>query len=210
MNMGDNHIRQRIYCHRGQWSVKTEQNSFKALRDASDNGFGLETDVRDSHEKLVISHDAFLPPLLNLSEIASLNSPIALNVKSDGLLRHGRELISKIIEAPRSFVFDGSIPEMLQYKRIGANHALRLSEYETELPWLSGFIWLDAFESDWWLRSDILQQLSEKQFVVVVSPELHSREYRGVWDAVTSEISKGNPNVGICTDKPIDFLRMVQ
>lgn len=210
MGVETSELRQLIYCHRGQWTTRADQNSREALRDASVNGFGIETDMRDSVGKLVFSHDAFLPSALALSELTDIDTPIALNIKSDGLLRKGLEDIVKLVRGPKSFVFDGSIPEMLQYKRAGVNHALRLSEYEKELSWPTKCIWLDSFEKDWWLESDSLQRLSENHFVVVVSPELHGREYLKVWDVVAGEIGNSNPNVGICTDKPIDFLGLIK
>jgi hypothetical protein len=183
MSMGKRELRRHIYCHRGYWTTSAEQNSLKALSDASANGFGIDP-----------------------SEINLIDTPIALNIKCDGLLRKGLEEIIRLVQDPGSFVFDGSIPEMLQYKRAGVKHALRLSEYEQELSWQTNHIWLDAFQYDWWLEDNTLQRLSENNFVVVVSPELHSREYLNVWDVVAAEISGCNPNVAICTDKPTEFL----
>jgi hypothetical protein len=206
MSMGKRELRRHIYCHRGYWTTSAEQNSLKALSDASANGFGIETDLRDSAGKLVITHDAFSSSALDPSEINLIDTPIALNIKCDGLLRKGLEEIIRLVQDPGSFVFDGSIPEMLQYKRAGVKHALRLSEYEQELSWQTNHIWLDAFQYDWWLEDNTLQRLSENNFVVVVSPELHSREYLNVWDVVAAEISGCNPNVAICTDKPTEFL----
>lgn len=209
MSMGKGELRRRIYCHRGHWTTKAEQNSLKALRNAAVNGFGIETDMRDSVNKLVISHDAFSSTSLELSEIKGVETPVALNIKCDGLLQKGHDEIIQLVQQPGSFVFDGSIPEMLQYRRTGVNHALRLSEYEKELSWQTNYIWLDAFEYDWWLEDSTLQRLSEEHFVVVVSPELHSREYLNVWDVVAEEILSSNPNVAICTDMPAEFLGML-
>jgi hypothetical protein len=210
MGFSDLELRRRIYCHRGQWETKTDQNSKDALIMAAANGFGFETDIRDSFGNLAISHDAFSVSDLVLSDLLNLNAPIALNIKSDGLLRDGIHEISKIAQNSGSFVFDGSIPEMLHYRRAGLPHALRLSEYESTLSWQSEYVWLDAFETDWWLETDLLQRFSERHFVVVVSPELHARESLRVWDAVAKEIINSNPNVGLCTDLPMEFLRMIE
>ena len=47
----------KIIAHRGFWLEKSEQNSLKAFKKAFENGFGVETDVRDFNGELVISHD---------------------------------------------------------------------------------------------------------------------------------------------------------
>ena len=82
-----------------------------------ENGFGLETDIRDYKGELVISHD--IPeggclPFQRLLEIhRDLNSTLllALNIKSDGL--HGAigELLKKY-NVTNCFVFDMSVPDM--------------------------------------------------------------------------------------------------
>jgi len=79
-------------AHRGAWSNRVDQNSFAALCDALDKGFGLETDIRDLNGKLVISHDlptaGLAMPLEQLLEYYSqgcFTSSLALNIKADGL-----------------------------------------------------------------------------------------------------------------------------
>ena len=185
---------------------KSQQNSLASLEAANARGLGIEIDLRDCNQQLVISHDAPDMENQNLASLSKLVGPIALNIKSDGLLKVNEMLIREILSKPGSFTFDGSIPEMLEYRRLGLPHALRISEYEQELPWESRYIWLDAFESDWWVRKKILTKLSENYFVIVVSPELHGRSAGEVWDEVFSEVQNGNNNVGICTDFPDEFL----
>ncbi len=210
MGFDEETLRKRIYCHRGLWGSTEAQNSLYSLGAAASSGFGIETDIRDSGSNLIVAHDAFSESKVELSALYGLNAPIALNIKSDGLLRRDLGSISESLSAPGSFAFDGSIPEMLQYKKAGLPLALRVSEYEPELSWKCKYIWLDAFESDWWLEKEILPRLSESHFVIIVSPELHSRNHENVWNIAAKEISGMNPNVAICTDKPIEFLGILQ
>jgi cell division initiation protein len=106
-----------------------------------------------------------------------------------------------------SFFFDGSIPQMLMYRNLGLPHALRLSEYEKELPWETNYIWLDAFHSDWWIRDNILEKYrSSGEKIVLVSPEIHGRNPEDAWAKVYEQFFDGNRNVSVCTDRPIDFL----
>jgi hypothetical protein len=195
-------IKQRVYAHRGMWD-KAEKNSLNALLLAVNNGYAIETDIRDFRNSVVISHDPVTNnPEINLSQLVALNSKFALNIKSDGLL----PLIPDMLKSNLNyFFFDGSIPELYKYRQAGFNTAVRLSEFEPDLPWQSPRIWLDSFESDWWLAGSLLEKYSENAEVIVVSPELHGRDNSKVWDFVRTEIHGGNTNISICTDFPREF-----
>lgn len=202
-------LKSRIYCHRGYWASAAEQNTVEALADAAGRGFGIETDVRDHEGTIVVSHDPVRSSCLDLEELLKTPTPVALNVKSDGLLTIGHDALKGVLKTQGSFVFDGSIPEMLRYRQHDLPHALRLSEYESDIAWESQYVWLDSFQSDWWIESETLKRLTEKYFVVVVSPELHGRSSHNVWDIVAAELMNGNPNLGICTDFPERFVGML-
>lgn len=203
-------LKKRIYCHRGYWTSVDNQNSLEAFVKAATHGFGIETDIRDHLGTIAVSHDPIIASGFEIEKLPSAGVPIALNLKSDGLLSIGSSRLKEMLLADGTFVFDGSIPEMLRYRNAGLSHALRLSEYERELSWSSPFVWLDAFHSDWWIETDLLKKLSEEHFVVVVSPELHQRECRFAWEAVLSEMLNTNENIGICTDNPDKFLEFAK
>jgi hypothetical protein len=203
-------LKSRIYCHRGFWASEDQQNTSEALENAIRSGFGIETDVRDHLGSIVISHDPVISSFSALDTLPKTSTPIAFNIKTDGLLKVGNVDIEEYLLNPGSFVFDGSIPEMLKYRERNLPHALRLSEYEREVAWLSQYIWLDAFESDWWIKEEILSFLTEKHFVVVVSPELHGRSKSTVWEIISAEMINGNPNLGICTDYPDKFVEILK
>ena len=203
-------LRSRIYCHRGLWERKEDANTTIAIAAAVEHGMAIETDIRDLNGKIVISHDAPSSPNNVVLDLLKLNVTTALNLKSDGLLKLDFPLFQQLLKGVNSFAFDGSIPEMLNFRKANLPHALRISEYEQELPWETPYIWLDAFNSDWWIDGELLNKLSEKHFVVVVSPELHGRQHLKVWDKVIQQISNGNPNLGVCTDLPDEFLGAFQ
>jgi hypothetical protein len=106
-----------------------------------------------------------------------------------------------LISDSQSFVFDCSFPELLKYKRSGIPHALRISEFEKELHWEPNYIWLDAFESDWWLEDLAILKMIEKIPTIVVSPELHKRDFSKVWEKVLMLRSSG-VEISVCTDFP--------
>ena len=191
-----------IYAHRGMWQTRDQQNSPEAIEAARISGYGVETDFRSKNRKLVISHDPFMDASavatdeINFSEIS-----VALNIKEDGLSAQFESFLEKYPNN-YSFLFDGSIPEMVKVKEKNLPHALRLSEHETELPWESQFLWIDGFYSDWWIKSARVLTLMEKYFVVFVSPELHGRNTEQAWEFLRHLHSERSSNFGICTDYP--------
>ena len=191
-----------IYAHRGCWSSEVEMNSIDAFHLAHANGYSIETDIRQKDGKVVISHDSPISSeSLVLEKLMGLQTSFAINIKEDGLHRF---LVDKIewIEASNSFVFDGSIPEMYRFRKLGIPHALRLSEFERTIAWKTHAIWLDSFNEDWWINEESILNLFEESKVVVVSPELHGRDPRFVWDFLANMRASGRFEFSICTDKP--------
>jgi glycerophosphoryl diester phosphodiesterase len=190
-----------IFAHRGDWHPDLVPNSSQALTNAFTNGFAIETDVRDFHGKLVVSHDPCIDSNAQLfEELFGENQRIAINIKSDGLSESIVRNLDLIV-ASESFIFDCSFPELLRYKKLGIPHAMRISEYEKELPWTPDYIWLDAFESDWWLEDLTAHELIKRIPSIIVSPELHKRNHHQVWDKAKS-LRQSGIEVSICTDFP--------
>lgn len=196
-----------IFAHRGFWHTRSEQNSKIAIDRAKLLNVSVEVDIRTLADQIVISHDlndsisTQFPDL----EFFSKNR-VAINIKEDGLQDKLHNYVSNM-RANNSFIFDASIPEMVKYYEKDFPTALRLSEFEQEIPWKTTNIWLDSFYSDWWIKKDIIQKFSDNYNLIVVSPELHHRDHKQAWDVVLNHLQKGNPNLGICTDYPLDFLR---
>lgn len=199
----------RIFCHRGLWEETREQNTPFSFARAIENGFSIETDLHAFEGEVVISHD--LPSSkssLTLGEILTMNCAFALNLKSDGLSDEIKTYSSLLLKKG-SFVFDGSIPEMLVYQRKGIPLALRLSEYEREVSWKCDTIWLDGFKSDWWLEHpDFLADMKGKT-LVIVSPEIHGRNPTNVWKFLVKHWDSSKVNLAICTDKPNEFFSLL-
>jgi hypothetical protein len=171
------------------------------------NQFAIETDFRDHCGQVVIGHD----PIESNSELIALNTYLdlgiktAINIKSDGLSDIFKQS-KEVLEENGSWVFDGSIPEMLKYKNNGFKHALRLSEFETETPWTPQVVWVDCFIEDWYIgQRNLIDKFSDLE-IVFVSPELHQRDFYNAWDYFEELINEGISNVSICTDFPDKFL----
>jgi len=195
-----------VFAHRGFWKNSFPQNSLDSFEAAESMGFSIETDLRTFNGDLVISHDSILgESFIGLNNLTRLNSAFALNIKEDGLQTKIVEL-REWIKGSSSFVFDGSLPEMYRYKKLGIDHALRISEYERTLAWDCNTVWLDSFESDWWVDDVSLIEIIQGKNVIVVSPELHGRDYKNLWDYLRESRQKGRFDFSICTDLPLEFV----
>jgi glycerophosphoryl diester phosphodiesterase len=199
----------KILSHRGYWKQALEKNSRTAFLRSFNSGFGTETDVRDSNGKLVISHDPAIGTEMSFIEFLSLcpkNITLALNIKSDGLARQIKEELSKYPSIDY-FVFDMSIPDMRSHLLQRNSVFARVSEFESNPPWLSECdgVWLDSFEELWFDRADIDYFLMLGKRVCVVSPELHRRDYMPTWNMIkiVSEY-KNQDRLFLCTDFPED------
>lgn len=196
----------KIVSHRGFWTTRGEANSAIAFERAVAAGYGIETDLRDSHGQLIIAHD---PPqgLDNsfehfLAIAGECQGPLALNIKADGLAPHVAKGLRRIT-TPEWYVFDMSVPDMRPHLREGNPVYGRLSEVETSLPWpeqLTG-IWLDAFDGTWFNEQTIETLLQDYQ-VCIVSPELHQRNHLDCWAMLHA--FRDLPNISICTDFPAE------
>jgi glycerophosphoryl diester phosphodiesterase len=200
-----------VISHRGYWKTPAEKNTTVAFARSFSMGFGTETDVRDLNGELVISHDMPCAPAMTLEHylqgLAAFDSPgltQAINIKADGTA-HALATAMKSCRHPW-FVFDMSVPDMLQHLRVGNPTFARMSEYEP-LPTLLlnqiRGIWLDAFRSTWYSRETIESLLKRGLQVCVVSPELHGRDDQAQLWAALRHI-RHYEGLILCTDLPED------
>ena len=196
--------------HRGLWKTKAEQNSLAAFKHSFEQGFGCELDIRTQNGQLVISHDVPTQSCLTLEELfqtyntINQNVPIAINIKADGLQQLLKEQIEKYA-ITNYFVFDMSIPDTLGYQKHQLKYFTRQSEYEPQPIFYDQAegVWLDCFNSDWWTVEDVEKHLQHNKFVVLVSPELHKREYQQAWETWrTIERELNTDKLMLCTDFP--------
>lgn len=201
----------KILSHRGFWREKIEKNLEIAFMRSWENGFGLETDVRDFNQKLVISHDMASSESMDLELFLEKylqfgnQTPLALNIKADGLATLLKEHLDKY-KIDNYFVFDMSVPDAKAY--LANNLALysRQSELEKEpiLYTESKGIWLDAFDGIWYSNELIRTHLLEHKKIAIVSPELHGREHLQFWNWLKFHNLHQERNILLCTDFPLD------
>jgi len=195
----------KILSHRGYWKEPDERNSNVAFMRSLDLGFGLETDIRDCAGQLVVSHDMPTGNELSFERLLRMFHnralPLALNIKADGLADPIRRSLQEN-EVKDWFVFDMSVPDMRCYLDAQMPVFVRMSEVETETPWIGEVvgIWWDSFDGGNCDISRVAAYLQEGKRVCLVSPELHNRPYQAFWKAI--ETLRDQPELMLCTDFP--------
>lgn len=200
----------KILAHRGCWDNKIKKNSITALRTALEKGFGFESDVRDYMQRLVISH--------NIADSDSYDAEIvfkmlrerndqfcfAINIKADGL----KDLLYKYLgtyQISNYFLFDMSIPQMIEFHDMGLKFYTRQSEIEPVPNMYEEAIgiWMDCFgNNDWITKEILLNHIENGKEVCIVSPELHAKkDFKKLWRKLKS-YNISTDKMIICTDYP--------
>ena len=199
-----------ILAHRGYWNVDIERNSLTALRTALEKGFGFESDVRDYNGKLVISHniaDDSSPDAENVFRWLAENDDrycFAINIKADGL----KDLLMEYITRYRItnyFLFDMSVPQMVEFDEMGLRYFTRQSEVEP-VPCMydrAAGVWIDGFWGTSWITEEMLKRHIENgKEVCIVSSDLHGRtNYQDYWKQL-KKYRIDFTKVMLCTDHP--------
>lgn len=195
-----------ILAHRGYWKNTEEKNTLMAFKRAFENGFGIETDVRDYQGELVVSHNVadekcpLFEKVLQIYNESNCQAFLAINIKADGV----QELLMKLLNeygVKNYFVFDMSVPEQVVYRTKKMNYFTRLSEYETEPVLLQDAmgLWMDEWESSW-INADVVKKyLDMGKYVSIISPEIHGRDSSFLWAELEKIDSK---KLFLCTDLP--------
>jgi len=204
-----------ILSHRGYWKLKKERNMVIAFKRSFELGFGVELDVRDYCGKLVVSHD--IPDSNSLSfrdvlEIHSKYNPdlfLAINIKSNGLHKLLFALLNGY-EIKNYFIFDMTIPDMLEYLSFGMKVFTRESEFEVKPLFYEKAcgIWMDEFRIAWITGQKIRKHVKNDKSICIVSPELHRREHLIRWKGYKAMFKRLNKEkILFCTDFPEEARR---
>ncbi len=196
-----------VMSHRGYWLDSSEKNTEVAFHRSFDLGFGTETDLRDCGSQLVISHDMPRGGEMRFTEFLDIlgerDLPLALNIKADGL---ADEVVKTMTgrNLTQWFLFDMSIPDMVQCLRRELPVFGRLSEIETQLALADKVqgVWLDCFYGEWWDAQLIEDWTQKGKKVCIVSPDLHKRDPQAIWDQLKLYPFSRPNDVLLCTDFP--------
>ena len=199
----------KIVAHRGFWKRESgeeffESNSLLAINLALKSGWGIEIDIRDQNNELIICHNPPTQkmPLFNELNLKPCKGLVALNLKSSGLHEHFKKIKGNL-KLTDYFFFDLSYPEEYKYSSLGFEVATRRSEYEETRE--SDYVWVDSFSTDWWMNLKFLKETeNSKSKFIIVSPELHKRNHKEAWKYFKRHLYEKS-NFFICTDYPLDL-----
>ena len=174
-----------------------------------ESNYGVEIDLRDDNDKVIISHDPFTKGenFDNYLETFVTNHQknlIILNVKSERIEYRILELLNKY-KIDNYFFLDCSFPMIYQLNKIGEkNIAIRYSEFESIenviiVKDMVKWVWVDCFNKFPLTKEhyDTIKSLNLK--ICLVSPELqgHSIEMISEFKNI---IKKNNFEIdAICT-----------
>lgn len=199
-----------ILAHRGWWGENIDKNSPKAIRTALEKGYGFESDIRDYDGYLIISHDIGNIKCQRVEQVFKWlrefedQFTFAINIKSDGLKGLISDLISNY-KINNYFLFDMSVPQMVEYNNMGLRYYTRQSEIEED-PCMykeASGVWIDGFYGTDWITDDLLDNhIKNKKEVCIVSPELHGfTTYKEFWNRLKM-MELDFDHIMLCTDYP--------
>ena len=179
-------------------------NNSKKLRKIPKN-YGVEIDVRDYKEKLILNHDPFKngENLENFLK-AYKHGTLIINVKSEFIENRVIQLLKKY-NIKKYFFLDSSYPVIFNFIKKGfKNFAIRISDYESmdnafkiypKFKW----IWLEIFNELNLSKKEILFLRKKDIKVCFVSPELHNKKN---YNKVKSWIKRKKINISaVCVKK---------
>lgn len=198
-----------ILSHRGFWLDESERNTPIAFERSFNLGMGTETDLRDHHGEIVISHDMPTGAPQSFADVLRImngrNLTLALNIKADGLSRRIKDIL-RAHGHTNYFTFDMSAPDLVRQLQDDMVVYTGLSDIQPHpvLEDQCSGIWLDCFSSDWY-GADLIDGLIDRgKRVCVVSADLHKRSTDAQWNMIRTCKTLSSPYLSLCTDKPLE------
>jgi len=168
--------------------------------------YGVELDLRDYQENLILEHDPFkLGESFSQYLDAYNHDTMILNIKSERIEHKILELLKEKGTVKDYFFLDSSYPMIRELIRLGEHKiAVRYSEYEPieyamSLAKQVDWVWVDCF-NDLPLDDESYNRLKEHFKICIVSPELQKHSL----DLIESFVQKiGDFEIdAVCTKRP--------
>jgi hypothetical protein len=184
--------------------IQHRVNNIAQLR-ATPMQYGIELDIRDKYDELIITHDAFEAGESWSDYLDQYKHGLMIaNIKTEGIEK-------KIIEDLETrniknyFLLDVSLPFLVKLSNEGfSNMAVRFSEYEpielaSKFVKKVNWVWVDCF-THLPLNDGNYAFLKEHFKICLVSPELHGHSIEMINDF---KIQLRNWSIdAVCTKKP--------
>ena len=158
-------------------------NTINELLDI-DKQFGVEIDIRNNNDNIILSHDPFNENNCDIFEKYLENydkNLLILNIKSERLELKCIELVEKY-NITNYFFLDSSIP-MIHLLNNKYNIACRFSEYEpiefyNNIKNMIKYIWVDCFSKFILTKEYYDIFINDNKKICIVSPELQNQKER--------------------------------
>ncbi len=145
---------------------------------------GVEIDLRDHNEEIIIQHDPFKKGLKFSTFLSFYHHKfLILNIKSEGIEYKVLKIL-KFYKIKKYFFLDSSFPMIVNLiKKKEKNIALRFSDLESietikNFRYMVDWVWLDCFKKIP-LDVKIYKLLRKYKYkICLVSPELHGRRVK--------------------------------
>lgn len=188
--------------------ISHRRNTIDELK-STPRHLGVEVDIRSFGNKLVINHDPYQDGLdFEMWLTFFSHGTLILNVKEEGLE-------SRLLDLMKSkgindfFFLDQSFPFLVKWANLGESRsAVRVSEYESidtalNLAGKVEWVWLDCFKK-LSIDSKQIRTLKNAGFkICLVSPELHSRDYKSEVSSAINWINEMSIEIdAVCTKYP--------
>ncbi|MEA1844061.1 PI-PLC domain-containing protein [Agrobacterium tumefaciens] len=177
--------------------IKHRQNNINDLNNIPNN-YGIEVDLRNHGEEIVVIHDPFNDDAVTFNEWLQQykHSFLIVNVKEEGLEPKLIPLLEKN-NVKEYFILDESLPFIRKFSLSGlSKFAVRVSEIEspeTALNLVSylreygkgiDWVWLDSFTGNPLPQETLIALKAAGLKLCQVSPELHHVDTPNVWEGL--------------------------
>jgi hypothetical protein len=158
--------------------VQHRVNTITALNDTPTH-YGVEFDIRDKYDELIIEHDAFKTGTEFNTYLAAYTHDLMIaNVKAEGI---ENKIINELsnYQIDNYFLLDVSLPYIVKLSNQGfTKMAIRFSEYEPiqlaqQFIGKCDWVWVDCF-STFPLTMEMYEILKPHFKICLVSPELQA------------------------------------
>jgi len=178
----NNTIKQQLHKHFMQMKVIIHRvnNSSKLL--SIPKRYGVEIDVRDYKNKLILNHDPFKKGEYLEKFLKKYNhNTLIINVKSEFIEFEILKILNKF-KIKNYFFLDSSYPAIINLvKKKIKKFAIRVSDYESfenvyKIHPNCKWIWLEIFKKVDLKKKDLIYIKKNKIKICLVSPELHNKK----------------------------------
>ena len=173
------------------------------------NSFGVEVDLRQWGEDIIVEHDAFRQGESFEEWLKHFRHEIAvLNIKSEGIGMRAVEMLLESSPEARYFLLDQSFPFMVKSilgkSMISGVRVSDLENFEPLAELMPKWVWLDCHSGDWSFLKRALPETSKLGIhTCLASPELHGRQVDSEMNQIKKILSDINLEpTAVCTKNP--------